>query len=152
MTVTHHISNFNYLLRYFSRLFLWNCFQECSYLRHVNICSANGLIPSHNKPSPESMLTMIIDILARQQASISIHLPDGAMVTSWFVCLFVSLLSHFWLIHFFHLRLLYQPYLGLCQAPCDMELGHVIRITGPLWGESTSPTGSAMRSFNVVFL
>ena len=34
------------------------------------------------------------------------------------VCLFVSLLSHFWLIHFFHLRLLYQPYLGLCQAPC----------------------------------
>ena len=35
-----------------------------------------------------------------------------------FVCLFVSLLSHFWLIKFFHLRLLYQPYLGLCQAPC----------------------------------
>ena len=32
--------------------------------------------------------------------------------------LFVSLLSHFWIIHFFHLRLLYQPYLGLCQAPC----------------------------------
>ena len=31
---------------------------------------------------------------------------------------FVSLLSHFWLIHFFHLRLLYQLYLGLCQAPC----------------------------------
>ena len=30
--------------------------------------------------------------------------------------LFVSLLSHFWLIHFFHLPLLYQPYLGLCQA------------------------------------
>ena len=35
-----------------------------------------------------------------------------------FVCLFVSLLSHFWLIHFFHLRMLYQLYLGLCQAPC----------------------------------
>ena len=34
------------------------------------------------------------------------------------VCLFVSLLSHFWLIHFFHLHLLYQPYLGLCQATC----------------------------------
>ena len=34
------------------------------------------------------------------------------------ICLFVSLLSHFWLNHFFHLRLLYQPYLGLCQAPC----------------------------------
>ena len=33
------------------------------------------------------------------------------------VCLFVSLLRHFWLIHFFHLRLLYQPYLGICQAP-----------------------------------
>ena len=33
-------------------------------------------------------------------------------------CLFVSLLSHFWLIHFFHLYLLYQPYLGLCQAQC----------------------------------
>ena len=32
--------------------------------------------------------------------------------------MFVSFLSHFWLIHFFHLRLLYQPYLGLCQAPC----------------------------------
>ena len=32
--------------------------------------------------------------------------------------LLVSFLSHFWLIHFFHLRLLYQPYLGLCQAPC----------------------------------
>ena len=32
--------------------------------------------------------------------------------------MFVSLLSHFWLIHLFHLCLLYQPYLGLCQAPC----------------------------------
>ena len=32
-------------------------------------------------------------------------------------CLFVSLLSHFWLIHyFFHLHLLYQPYIGLCQS------------------------------------
>ena len=36
----------------------------------------------------------------------------------YIICLFVSLLSHFWLIHFFYLRLLYQPYLGLCQAPC----------------------------------
>ena len=27
-----------------------------------------------------------------------------------FVCLFVSLLSHFWLIHLFYLLLLYQPY------------------------------------------
>ena len=38
----------------------------------------------------------------------------------WFdlrhVCLFVSLLSHFWLIHLFYLHLLYQPYVGLCQA------------------------------------
>ena len=33
-----------------------------------------------------------------------------------FVCLFVSLLSHFWLIHLFYLHLLYQPYVGLCQA------------------------------------
>ena len=32
------------------------------------------------------------------------------------VCLFVSLLSHFWLIHLFYLHLLYQPYVGLCQA------------------------------------
>ena len=40
------------------------------------------------------------------------------MVKELIVCLFVSLLSHFWLIHFFHLRLLYQLYLGLCQAPC----------------------------------
>ena len=30
--------------------------------------------------------------------------------------LFVSLLSHFWLIHLFYLHLLYQPYVGLCQA------------------------------------
>ena len=29
---------------------------------------------------------------------------------------FVSLLSHFWLIHLFYLHLLYQPYAGLCQA------------------------------------
>ena len=35
-----------------------------------------------------------------------------------YCCLLVSLLSHFWLIHFFHLHLLYQPYLGLCQAQC----------------------------------
>ena len=33
-------------------------------------------------------------------------------------CLFVSLLSHFWLIHLFYLHLLYQPYVGLCQATC----------------------------------
>ena len=31
-------------------------------------------------------------------------------------CLFVSLLSHFWLIHLFYLHLLHQPYVGLCQA------------------------------------
>ena len=31
-------------------------------------------------------------------------------------CLFVSLLSHFWLIHLFFLHPLYQPYVGLCQA------------------------------------
>ena len=31
---------------------------------------------------------------------------------------FVSLLSHFWLIHLFYLHLLYQPYVGLCQATC----------------------------------
>ena len=30
--------------------------------------------------------------------------------------LFVSLLSHFWLILLFYLHLLYQPYVGLCQA------------------------------------
>ena len=30
--------------------------------------------------------------------------------------LFVSLLSHFWLIHLFYLHLFYQPYVGLCQA------------------------------------
>ena len=34
------------------------------------------------------------------------------------VLLFISLLSHFWLIHFFHLHLLYQPYLGPCEAQC----------------------------------
>ena len=32
--------------------------------------------------------------------------------------LFVSLLSHFWLIHLFYLHLLYQPHVGLCQATC----------------------------------
>ena len=34
----------------------------------------------------------------------------------YFFVLFVSLLSHFWLIHLFYLHLLYQPYVGLCQA------------------------------------
>ena len=38
------------------------------------------------------------------------------LVLRLFVCLFVSLLSHFWLIHLFYLHLLYQPYVGLCQA------------------------------------
>ena len=39
-------------------------------------------------------------------------------ICSWSVqfCLFVLLLSHFWLIHLFYLHLLYQPYVGLCQA------------------------------------
>ena len=32
--------------------------------------------------------------------------------------LFVSLLSHFWLIHFYPPTPAYQPYLGLCQAQC----------------------------------
>ena len=36
----------------------------------------------------------------------------------WFGCLFVSLLSHFWFFHFYHLHVLYQSYLGLCQAAC----------------------------------
>ena len=52
-----------------------------------------------------------------QQTSIKMYRIDAGPL-SLFVCLFVSLLSHFWLIHFFHLRLLYQPYLGICQAPC----------------------------------
>ena len=34
------------------------------------------------------------------------------------LCWFVSLLSLFWLIHSFYLHLLYQPYVGLCQATC----------------------------------
>ena len=37
-------------------------------------------------------------------------------------CLLISLLSHFWLTHFFSLHLLYQPYVVLCQAitmPCN---------------------------------
>ena len=33
-------------------------------------------------------------------------------------CLFVSLLSHFRLIHLFYLHLLYQLNVGLCQATC----------------------------------
>ena len=32
--------------------------------------------------------------------------------------MFVSLLSHFWLINSFYLHLLYQPYVGLCQVTC----------------------------------
>ena len=42
----------------------------------------------------------------------------NTLMLPWFllVCLFVSLLSHFWLIHLFYLHLLYQPYVGLCQA------------------------------------
>ena len=32
--------------------------------------------------------------------------------------LFVSLLSHFWLINFCNLHLIYQPYVGLCQTTC----------------------------------
>ena len=32
--------------------------------------------------------------------------------------MFVSLLSHVWLIHFFHPHLLYQTYVSLCQATC----------------------------------
>ena len=44
------------------------------------------------------------------------NIPDNHFIC--FLGFFVSLLSNFWLIHFFHLRLLYQPYLGLCQAPC----------------------------------
>ena len=40
----------------------------------------------------------------------------GAYTHNVLVCLFVSLLSHFWLIHLFYLHLLYQPYVGLCQA------------------------------------
>ena len=48
------------------------------------------------------------------------HNQDDAHIYIYYndKSLFVSLLSHFWLIHFFHLRLLYQPYLGICQAPC----------------------------------
>ena len=38
-------------------------------------------------------------------------------LTTIIVCfLFVSLLSHFWLIHLFYLHLTYQLYVGLCQA------------------------------------
>ena len=40
-----------------------------------------------------------------------------SIVHMYVCCVFVSL-SHFWLIHFFHLHLLYQTYLGICQATC----------------------------------
>ena len=48
--------------------------------------------------------------------------PIHSLNWCWLICLFfclflfVSLLSHFWLIHLFYLHLLYQPYVGLCQA------------------------------------
>ena len=45
-------------------------------------------------------------------------LVQGATGRLLAVSLFVSLLSHFWLIHLFYLHLLYQPYVGLCQATC----------------------------------
>ena len=45
--------------------------------------------------------------------------PRRIPLYSWsWIILFVSLLSHFWLIHLFYLHLLYQPYVGLCQATC----------------------------------
>ena len=45
------------------------------------------------------------------------HICVSKLGHQWFrKYLFVSLLGHFWLIHLFYLHLLYQPYVGLCQA------------------------------------
>ena len=63
------------------------------------------------------------------QYSVTLHLQFVCL----FVPLFVSLLSHFLCIHFFHLHLLYQPYLGLRQAQCvqshQRELMSAVAIT-----------------------
>ena len=44
------------------------------------------------------------------------HIHITLSLTHYIYILFVSLLNHFWLIHFFPLYLRYQPYLGLYQA------------------------------------
>ena len=55
------------------------------------------------------------DVVARIEYRCVIK-AKHVLLVCWFVRLFVSLLSHFWLIHLFYLHLLYQPYVGLCQA------------------------------------
>ena len=50
------------------RYLLWNCRQlnvTGPYWWLVNIGSGNGLVPSGNKPLPESLLTQIYDALWR---------------------------------------------------------------------------------------
>ena len=53
------------------------------------------------------------------------HWNDSLLVLSIFTrglySLFVSLLSHFWLIHLLYLHLQYQPYVGLCQAATRVQ-------------------------------
>ena len=57
--------------------------------------------------------------IKRLTARVSFLTIDFAWVDSLFlVVMFVSLLSHFWFIHCFHLHMLYQLYVDLCQATC----------------------------------
>ena len=46
-------------------------------LWEVNIGSGDGLVPSGNKPLPESMLTQTcIAVWRRLEATMSLHIPD----------------------------------------------------------------------------
>ena len=57
---------------------------------------------------------------------------------SIYFCVVCFITKHFWLIHFIPLHMLYEPYLGLCQATCvqyKMIGWHKSKITG-LCGKS----------------
>ena len=86
---------------------------------NITLYGRNLVCDKRGCDHPPSILLLEDEIWVRT-GKYFVHIWKNALlwITICLFCLFVSLLSHLWLIHLFYIHILYQPYVGLCQATC----------------------------------
>ena len=109
---------------------LWGCMgtpvssrtRKCCHFDEIFITACTGSCQFDNPWCNRSRKVRQNDISVSVIASCDNPSPKPNMIliTDLYVCLFVCFITKSFLTYlfFFHLRLLYQPYLGICQAPC----------------------------------
>ena len=137
------------------RHLLWNCPDMNVTGPHwwsVNIGSGNGLVPSHNKPLPEPMLTQISVAIWRHQATMSFNTWEvlsyiyhtSQQLCTWFVLYCVLLLFGNSRFHPYPPGLLHWHWGNRMIAPlgqsydCPIASEVTLEVMGnvPLWREA----------------